>query len=341
MPAEHREGAGSNKTVQPNSAHVSEDLLLPFLQGSFDAADYLNDALTSSAAASASLSELSAQTQTLISQLNAHSSRLSNTLTQLTDDILRGGGRLAYEVEVLRGETLGLSDALTEDLQDDIVKFVPQGLRLEISTNDESKKATGSDFTEIQVQDSSELASGGDGQPQYLSQLRMLTKVRERLESVIKVFGDAMQWTLPQEVSLASSLISVSAPATGPESHSREIKAREFAARLQTEISDLVTGDIGTGIGFESAMLRIQALKELAQVWKGTAEEKPRVRFIEGLVKLAEERHNALHRDTQQQKPARDGALAVGNGHEVRVGGDGGYGFLGNLQRMRDGLYLE
>jgi hypothetical protein len=33
---------------------------------------------------------------------------------QLTDEILRSGGRLAYEVEVLRGETIGLSETLTE-----------------------------------------------------------------------------------------------------------------------------------------------------------------------------------------------------------------------------------
>lgn len=98
-------------------------ILEPFLQpGAFDAADYLNSTLNPKL----NLSELSSQTQNLLSQLNAQTSRLTAILTQLTDDILRSGARLAYEVDLLRGEAIGLSEALNEGLQDDIALFVPE-----------------------------------------------------------------------------------------------------------------------------------------------------------------------------------------------------------------------
>ena len=121
--------------AQPKSSHVADPSLLPFIQPAFDPADHLNALLPSLAFPSSqskpnavSLSELSIQTQSLLSQLNAQTTRLSTVLTQLTDDILRSGGRLAYEVEVLRGETVGLSEALTDGLRPDVEKFVPSGL---------------------------------------------------------------------------------------------------------------------------------------------------------------------------------------------------------------------
>lgn len=98
-------------------------ILEPFLQpGPFDAADYLNATLNPKL----NLPELSSQTQNLLSQLNAQTSRLTAVLTQLTDDILRSGARLAYEVDLLRGEAIGLSEALNEGLQNDIALFVPE-----------------------------------------------------------------------------------------------------------------------------------------------------------------------------------------------------------------------
>jgi hypothetical protein len=109
------------EAIVPKSSHVADPTLQQFLAPSFDAADFLNTSLPSLATSSSqstrsqdvSLTELSTQTQTLLSHLSAHTTRLTNTLTQLTDEILRSGSRLAYEVEVLRGETLGLSEALT------------------------------------------------------------------------------------------------------------------------------------------------------------------------------------------------------------------------------------
>ncbi|KAJ9640901.1 hypothetical protein H2199_005569 [Coniosporium tulheliwenetii] len=345
--------------VQPRSTHVADPTLLPFIQPTFDVADYFNTTLPSlslsssaaprasrqpSTATSASLQELSSQTQTLLAQLNAQTARLSNTLTQLTDDILRSGGRLAYRVEVLRGETLGLSEALTDGLQDDVRKFVPGGVTVKAGDtpaekgNQAASEATDTRSDPAKVPESAGDAPTGSGEVPFISQLRTLTLVRARLESVIKVFGEAMQWTLPpSEVSLASSLISVSAPEPGSDSHSREEKGREFAEKLRNEISDLLTGGSTDAQGLDAAISRIDALRELATVWKGTAEEKARVRFVESLIKLVEDRQKALGRgQAQPSAQSAESRRQTAN----RAANEGG-GFLQNLQRMRGNIYLE
>lgn len=279
---------------------LTDAFLDPFLQDSFDAADYFNATLPALSvttkghkspqpSGAVTLPALSSQTQTLLSQLNAQTTRLSNSLTQLTDDILRTGGRLAYQVEVLRGEASGLHETLHERLQDDITKFAPNGLSLppQESSSDETKEGQ---VLESAAQEPSEAL------PPYITQLRTLTLVRARLESVIKVFGEAMQWTLPpSEVSLASSLISVSAPEPGSENYSREEKGREFSEKLRNEVGEMIAGGgAGDESGYDAALARIQALRDLAQLWKGTAEEKARLKFVEGLVKLAEDRQRTL-----------------------------------------------
>ena len=126
-------GLQPQNAVAARSSYVSDSNIQAFLQKEFDPADYLNSALPSLSTSSSArngqlgrsvpLPELSAQLQTLLSQLNAQTSRLSTALTQLTDEILRSGGRLAYEVEVLRGETIGLTDSLENGLKKDIELF--------------------------------------------------------------------------------------------------------------------------------------------------------------------------------------------------------------------------
>ncbi|KAF2099394.1 hypothetical protein NA57DRAFT_55364 [Rhizodiscina lignyota] len=316
--------------AKAKSPHVSEPFLEPFLQTSFDPAAYLNESLPGLSSAlssganpavklnSVSLSELSSQTQNLLSQLNTQTSRLSNILTQMTDDILRSGGRLAYQVEVLRGETLGLSETLTEGLEHDIAKFVPQGLdtgRVDAIGSPSARKSPESTRAKAAIEakfNGSEDLVTTPSAP-YLSQLRTLTQVRARLESVIKIFGEAMQWTIPpSELSLTSSLISVSAPEPGADSQSREEKGREYAEKLRKEIADLVAGTTPNHDGHEAAMTRIQALRDLAQVWKGTSEEKARVKFVENLAKLADDKQRAMQRDssTNRQRDARSASPA-------------------------------
>ncbi|QDS68107.1 hypothetical protein FKW77_010154 [Venturia effusa] len=298
-------------------------ILDPFLQpGAFDAADYLNSTLNPKL----NLPELSSQTQNLLSQLNAQTSRLTAALTQLTDDILRSGARLAYEVDLLRGEAIGLSEALNEGLQDNIALFVPGTTQ---PTNENANNPP-----------------PPPTEPPYITHLRTLTHVKARLESVVKVFGEAMHWTLPpSEISHLSSFISVSGPEPGTESHSREEKGREFAESLRAEIGDLIAHAENRNEGYEAALVRVGALRELAEVWKGTAEEKARVRFVEGLAGLAETRLRELEREDgarfRTASPRKGGgtAAAVRNGQAGEKKGT--MGFLDNLHRMRSNMSFE
>ncbi|KAL1598957.1 hypothetical protein SLS60_008102 [Paraconiothyrium brasiliense] len=331
----------------PKSAHVADPALVPFLQDQFDPANYLNATLPSLSLSSVSsrplkqghsvsLADLSSQTQDLLSQLNAHTTRLSAILTQLTDDILRSGARLAYEVEVLRGEAIGLTETLTDGLKQDVDKFVPGGIHVEKEQDEDTKATTpaseGDQQPGAHLKDTTEPDTMT---PDYITQLRVLTLVRNRLETVIKVFGEAMHWTLPpSEVSLTSSLISVSAPDPGTDASTREQKGKEFAAALRTEISDLVMGDPESGP--ETAQTRIQALKDLAAVWKGTAEEKARAKFVEGLVKIVEDRQRELEREKEKrQRGVKSGSVPKPQMQPPAPQRSGG-GFLDNLQRIRE-----
>ncbi|OJD12546.1 hypothetical protein AJ78_06873 [Emergomyces pasteurianus Ep9510] len=422
---------------KPSSTHL-DSALSHFTDPAFDPVEYLNNILpplslslspspprtsspqttpkaqaadfpAASATASVSLASLSTQTQSLVSQLSAQNARLSNTLTQLTDEILRGGGRLAYEVEVLRGEAVGLVDALGEGLEEDIGRFVPGGkILLDTSTSPstptptsmsteaeaeaeaeivaEAKPGETIATTSTPIQTQSQSQSHTDEQkqqqsqtkdpksetelhnpndPLYLTHLRTLTHVRARLEEVIHTFGEAMEWPLaPSETSLASSFISVSAPEPGSENqHSREEKGKEVARKIRAEIAELLSRepDVDTDTdtdGVEAASQKVEALRELAGVWKGTAEEKARMRFVEGLAKMVEERRKVVQSEKEKKLGQRanrqrgnssagrdekgggqEGSSAPGAGSAGSSGGAAG--LLRNLQRLRDEIYLD
>ncbi|KAL8365665.1 hypothetical protein RB595_004461 [Gaeumannomyces hyphopodioides] len=417
-------------TIQPDSAHVADPFLDDFLDpSSFDPVAYLNSVLPplqfstgagggSSSRSSAtgrgrgsqhqqqpvSLAELSAQAQTQVSQLNAHTTRLANTLTQLTDEILRSGSRLAYEVELLRGETLGLAETLAEGLQDDIAKFVPGGVAVYqqqqqqqahpkssggVSAGAEPQSSEGPPATAATAT-AGDAATGDDAtaaaaaapdadpqrppEPPYIARLRTLTLVRARLDSVIKTFGEAMEFVFPpSEVSVSSSFLSVSAPDPGKEAHSTEEKGQQVLKKLRDEISALLAASDGQGHGsgsgsgagddagadpakgIEDAARRIEELKELNKVWRGTAEEKGRAKFVESLAKLVEDRHrdllremDAAKRDGAASSSAADGSASGAFKKSQAAGGDpppaesrgygGGYGFISQLQKIRSGL---
>jgi hypothetical protein len=341
----------------PKSSHVADPALQPFLAPSFDPADFFNTTLPHLQTPSSSqharsqevpLAELSTQTQTLLSNLSTHTTRLTTTLTQLTDEILRSGSRLAYEVEVLRGETVGLSEALTEGLQDDIAKFVPDGLDQHLVARKHSTigaRARSSTITPVPKTPPVEDSIVENTDPQYVNQLRTLTSVRGRLETVIKTFGDAMSWTFPpSEVSVSSSFLSVSAPEPGSEAHSVEEKGQQVSKKLREEIADLLVTSGDPGDGIESAAKRVEELKELVKVWKGTAEEKARVKFVEGLAKIVEDSHRELLRDSEKDGRSNATSLSreVSRSLEGTASDEGkpqtGYGFINQLQKMRGGL---
>ncbi|KAI1136743.1 hypothetical protein F5Y05DRAFT_102965 [Hypoxylon sp. FL0543] len=349
----------SKQPPQPKSQHVTDPFLQSFLSPSFDPAEYLNASLpplqpsTSSISrtteSAVPLAELSTQAQTQLSQLNAHTTRLTNTLTQLTDDILRSGSRLAYEVELLRGEALSLSETMSDSLHEEIAKFIPNGIQ-----GQPDSKANGA--SPAAQRRSSEVTAptnlesipqdGSSQDPAYISQLQTLALVRSRLDTVVKTFGEAMEFVFPpSELSVSSSFLSVSAPEPGKEAHSTEEKGQQVLKQLREEISGLLTKSGDPVEGIEKAAHRIEELKELTKVWKGTAEEKGRTKFIDSLAKMVEDRHKELLREVEQNG-RRDGKAEVSNGsRKAASGSDGGgmeskplYGIMSQLQRLRAGL---
>ncbi len=334
-------------SIDARSTHVSDSSVQPFLQHDFDPVDYLNSTLpalsisstarstpSTNVTSAVALPELSSQLQVLLAKLNAQTSRLSNSLTQLTDEILRSGGRLAYEVEVLRGETIGLKDSLENGLKTDIEVFT--------ASKQDDAAAQAADMNEST---GNPARSDGDLDPEYLTQLKTLAAVRTRLDTVIKIFGEAMQWPLaPSDLSLTSSLISVSAPDAGDDSRSRGEKGKAYVEKLRTEINDLV-GAGNDPAGLEAASARIDELRQLAEVWKGTAEEKARLKLVDSLQKPVEERQRALGQTTGGRKPNPSQSRGVdhryGNTDPSRTAGEGGYGFLQNLRNLKNDMYLE
>jgi hypothetical protein len=321
-----------------------------FTDTSFDPITFLNDSLPSLSLSAftpdqaqlkhSSLQEASTQTQALLSKVNTQNIRSASQLSQVTEEILRSGNRLAYEVEVLRGYVNSLHESLTDTLLEDIQKFTIAGT----ATN---RRDTGDGNGQpIEHVDSND--------PELICQLRMLGQVKARLEKVIKVFGEAMKWPLPpSEVSLTSSLISVSAPEPGSEGHSREEKGRQFAKTAKAEVTELLSDTAG-GTDVEGAVTKVDALRLLSTVWKGTAEERARTRFVDNLSRLVEDKRKQVEARSLTQSPqAKDvpgsqpnptpGKPSVrptrdSSGNETSGGGGG---LFRNLQRLRDEIYLD
>ncbi|KZF25286.1 hypothetical protein L228DRAFT_244087 [Xylona heveae TC161] len=331
-----------------NRNMLTDNALQPFRADSFDPADYLNTTLPplrlqsdERSTTALSLAELLSHAQTLLSQLSAQTSQMSDNLTQLTDDILRSGGRLAYEVEVLRGDSATLSEEVAEGLKTEVAHFVPGGLPS--SSRRPSKNEQPVNET---TKDGGTQEQPSTGEPAYIAHLRTLSLVRSRMDKVVRVFGEAMDWTLPpSELSVASSFISVSGPDSSAESQSREEKGQEKLKKLRDEIADLLLGNGDGRDGVEAAQKRVEELRELAKVWKGTIEEKARVRFIEGLYKIVEDRQKSLGLLPDKVSTASQSELKVPKMDDARQmprqSSEGGRGFIENLQRIRNNIYLE
>lgn len=319
-----------------------------FADPDFDPADFLNASLSPLTVASSQpnasrtqgsvpLTELSAQVQSLLSQINSQNIRFSGTLSQLTDEILRSGGRLAYEVEVLRGETISLSETLTEVLRDDISKFVPETQTSKERETEQPEDAPNEGETETNEETK---PSVGPTDPEYVKNLRTLNQVRSRLEEVVQTFGDAMGWPFPpSELSFSSSFISVSGPDLGIEGQDREEKGQEMMKKLRTEVTDLLDSEGGGRTGLDAASHRVDALRKLAKVWNGSAEEKARNRFVDSLARIVEDRRRSLDQAAEQSQRSSSKSRP-----EARRDSDSGApagGLFRNLQRLREEIYLE
>lgn len=347
---------------EPKSQHTSDEFLQDFLNPSFDPISYINASLPPLAPKSTvpsnpsavPLAELTTQAQTLLSQLDAHTTRLSDTLTQITDDILRSGSRMSYEVEMLRGEALSLEELLFEKLADEIKMFVPGGLQKDGETKEEEERPKEKKKPAEEGGDKSEAKAVAQPEaraeePESIKQLRTLTLVRERLDSVIKIFGDAMEFTFPpSEVSVSSGFLSVSAPEPGSDLQSSEEKGQQILQKLRDEISALLNNRQDPVAGIEKAAERIEQLKELTTVWTGTAEERGRTKFIESLARMVEDRHRELLKEMDTIKSEaravrheRGGSSAMARDvamTEEAKALPGGFGLMSQLQKLRGGL---
>lgn len=342
----------STVRTQPNSPHVSDPIIQPFLQPDFDPANFLNNSLPSLSLSTrpppgtANITDLSSQTQSLLAQLNAQTARLSTSLTQLTDEIIRSGGRLAYEVEVLRGETTGLTDTLENGLKKDIELLAPARKDTE-KEKDSSQTTPEKDAAAAANTNPSSATDSTPEQPAYLESLRTLSTLRERLDSVIRVFGAATAWPVaPSEVSSggASNFISVSSPEANEETRNLEEKAKAYTDTLRSEVADLLSNP-NDAAGLSAASARVEELRVLAEVWKGTVEEKARGRVVEGLRKMVEEKQKSVGKGNgnkaggQATQPQRGVDMRYGD-LDSR-GGEGGYGFLQGLRDWKDGMYND
>ncbi|KAK4180327.1 hypothetical protein QBC36DRAFT_177915 [Triangularia setosa] len=369
----------SRQPAQPLSDHVADPFLSDFLTPSFDPASYLNSTLlplqtprSNPQPNSVPLSDLSIAAQSSLSQLSAHTTRLTTVLTQLTDDIIRSGSRLAYEVEVLRGETISLSETLSETLDESISKFIPGGVKPSLINPPETtnvittrSRALSSLPPPPSIPPTAPAPEIPD--PEYITQLRTLSLVRSRLSQTQTTFGQAMSFVFPpSETSVSSSFLSVSAPDSS--TLSTEEKGQQVLKELRQEITELLDNKADPIKGIEDAAKRIEELKELCQVWKGTAEERGRQKFVEGLARMVEERHERLVRDmnnnggggngqhkreesiggnksesvVRREEDKGDGGNDKGSGGQGASGGGGGgyggYGLISQLQKLRGGI---
>lgn len=255
-------------------------------------------------------------------------------------------------MEVLHGETQGLQEALRETLKDDIEVFVPGGIEKELERPPATARARSSTITV--AAESKGTVTNGDAkhtdsvngepkkeevdEPEYIEKLKKLTAVREKLDTVIKTFDSALNWTFPpSEVSVSSSLISVSAPEPGSEAASVEEKGQAVSKKLRAEVMDILTGGTNGTDGITKARQRIAELRGLCDVWKGTAEEKARLRFVDGLQKMIDDKERKIEgRGSMDNK--REHMQAQPQTQQQATSNLGGYGFINHLQKMRGGI---
>ena len=86
--------------------------------------------------------------------------------------------------------------------------------------------------------------------------------------------------------------------------------------QLRTEIVKLMEPQTTGYRGLEAAAERVEDYKQLAMLWKGTGEEKARLKFVDSLIKLVEDRRRILDareaaHNARPDGPAHPGA-AIG-----------------------------
>lgn len=336
------------------SSQTGQSNLQDFLVPSFSPVDYLNDTLPSSASSASdktaplSLSATVSQTQAHISALTAQSTRVSATLTNLTDNILRISPRLMYEVELLRGEALSLCESFSQtgELHSAISCFISQETEdsaigsVKLETNippyQNNFKLPGHDVESSQV---SPITQPLDDSEPPMADLRTLLRVRALLTQVTRTFSLALSWPMPPSLlSASSALVAVSAPVDS----TLEEKGQAACNQIRQDILALLKEGDKLEDGKDGAKRAVEKVREVRAclgLWKGTGEEKARMRFVDGLEKMVEER-------TRSKIGAADEKVTSGQANEetksdVKSMPGRGPGLLRNLQRLREEIYME
>lgn len=379
-----------SSTTTNTSALLADPILAPFLAPSFSVVNYVNSTLPpllppsttlptqpkhdtkaqlqqqlsqpshiSSNHNALPLSQIHPKITALLSSLDIQTHRLITHLQNLTDEILRVAPRLSYEVEVLRGGVVGLGEDL-EKVGSKVARFSP-------SVPKESADA---------------MSDGEDGlnntKPEVLKRLEALSAIRARLEEVIAIFGEAMNWPLPVATSenttqntnsnlgVNSPLYYNLSPAPSPPPFIKEMNKTNNAAKAATkvvnptaEISYLLAANL-----VPQARSRIEELRLLAGVFKGTVEADTRLELVEELARRvkeveklrdgrgkgfsAKEEKMVMPQRVRKEEAFREemGGDAGGGrmdskdenntvGSGFGVGREGYYGLINQLQRMR------
>jgi hypothetical protein len=96
----------------------------------------------------------------------------------------------------------------------------------------------------------------------------------------------------------------------------------------------------------------VEKLRMLCTVWKGTAEERKRSKFVDNLSKLVDDRKKALDARTLPQRARADSSTQRSSSITGRPGGrpernapveskNTAGGLFRNLQKLRDEIYLD
>lgn len=97
--------------------------------------------------------------------------------------------------------------------------------------------------------------------------------------------------------------------------------------------------------GMEKAKARVEELREVVGVWKGTGEEKARGKWVDGLARVVEEEERRRSEAITGRRPgvSAAGRKAVEEQQQGRPSAEisRGPGFLRNLQRLREEIYME
>lgn len=181
-----------------------------------------------------------------------------------------------------------------------------------------------------------------------IKRLRTLLHVKSQLQATTQAFNAALSFPLPPSLlsGPASSLISVNPPDADPKA---EEKGQAALSNLRREVADLLAlegGSRGPEMeldGLRRARERVQDLRRLIGVWKGTTEEKARAKVVGELEAIVEEAaENRRKIDVPKTGHGERNVRATRRVQEPEArSASASRGFLGGLQRLRDEIYME